>query len=81
PVPNAGGCPGGGAACAAPVFAARAGATRLAAAPSNAIAGPFKNCLRELAMARTVLEVGPGYEPRIAIHALDRLQRMFYAVC
>ena len=40
------------------MFPARAGATRLAAAaPSSPSTGPFKNCLRELDMTVTLLEV------------------------
>src|SRR3954463_14277575 len=63
PVPNAGGCPAGGAGGGGgdPAgFGVSARATRpTAAAPSRPRTGPFKNCLRELGMAGTVLETGP----------------------
>src|SRR5215475_15786673 len=62
PVPNAGGCPAGGADGAgggAGGFGVSARAIRpAAAAPSRPRTGPFKNCLRELGMAGTVLETG-----------------------
>jgi hypothetical protein len=61
PVPNAGGCPAGGAGGGGEPagFGVSARATRpTAAAPSRPRTGPFKNCLRELGMAGTVLETG-----------------------
>src|SRR3954452_19261800 len=69
PVPNAGGRPAGGAAGGGGGprggrgppggLGVSARATRpTAAAPSRPRTGPFKNCLRELGMAGTVLETG-----------------------